>query len=88
MPGELCNFDQIMIFTLIFFKVRFQIVVYHELLVKLMQSKNDVKQLDTGLTALPCPITTPINLTLKFQIQACNNFISIIRGPIDMAQAS
>ena len=53
-----------------------------------MQSKKDVKQLDTGLTALPCPITTPMNLTLKFQIQACNNFISIIRGPIDMAQAS
>ena len=53
-----------------------------------MQSKKDVNQLDTGLTALPCPITTPMNLTFKFQIKACNNFISIIRGPIDMAQAS
>ena len=53
-----------------------------------MQSKKDVNQLDTGLTALPCPITTAMNLNFKFQIKACNNFISIIRGPIDMAQAS
>ena len=53
-----------------------------------MQSKRDVNQLDTGLTALPCPITTLMNLTFKFQTKACNNFISIIRGPIDMAQAS
>ena len=28
-------------------------------------------QLDTGLIALPCPITTPMNLTFKFQIKAC-----------------
>ena len=88
MPGELCNFDLAHGLHIDFFKVRFQIVVYHELLVKLMQSKKDVNQLDTGLTALPCPITTPMNLTFKFQTKACNNFISIIRGPIDMAQAS
>ena len=53
-----------------------------------MQSKKDVNQLDTGLTALPCPITTPMNLTFKFQVKDCNNFISITRGPVDMAQAS
>ena len=47
-----------------------------------MQSEKDVNQLDTG------PITTPMDLTFKFQIKACNNFISIIRGPIDMVQAS
>ena len=52
-----------------------------------MQSKKEVNQLDTGLTALPCPITTRMNLTFKFQIKACNNLISMIRGPIDMAQA-
>ena len=77
-----------MIFILIFFKVRLQIVVYHKLLVKLMQSEKDVNQLYTGLTALPCLITTPMNLTFKFQIKACNNLISIIRGLIDIAQAS
>ena len=34
-------------------------------------SKKEVNQLDTGLTVLPCPITTPMNLTFKFQIKAC-----------------
>ena len=53
-----------------------------------MQSKKEVNQLNTGLTALPCPITTPMNLAFKLQIKARNNLISIIRGPIDMAQAS
>ena len=31
----------------------------------------DVNQLDTVLTALPCPIITPMSLTFKFQIKAC-----------------
>ena len=31
----------------------------------------EVNQLDTGLIVLPCPITTPMNLTFKFQIKAC-----------------
>ena len=88
MSGELCNFDLNDDLDIDFFKVRFQIVVYHELLVKLMQSKKEVNQLDTGLTALSCPITTPMNLTFKFQIKACNNHNSIIRGAIDIAQAS
>ena len=88
MPRELCNFDLTHDLDIDFFKVRFQIVVYHELLVKLMQSKKEVNQLDTGLTALLCPITTPMILTFKFQIKVCNNLISIILGPIDMAQAS
>ena len=88
MPGELGNFDLTHDLDIDFFKVRFQIAVYHELLVKLIQSKKEVNQLDTGLTALPCPITTPMELTFKFQIKACYNIISIIRGPIDMAQAS
>ena len=70
MPDELCNLTHDL--DIDFFKVRFQIVVYHELLVKLMQSKKkEVNQLDTVLTALPCPITTPMNLTFKFQIKAC-----------------
>ena len=30
----------------------------------------EVNQLDTGLIVLPCPITTPMNLTFKFQIKA------------------
>ena len=42
-----------------------------------MQSEKDVNQLDTGLTALPCPITTPMNLTFKFQIKACNNIFCL-----------
>ena len=78
-----------MIFTLIFFQNQISnsfilwIVGQND-----ATQKKDVNQLDTGLTALPCPITTPINLTFKFQIKACNKFISIIPGPIDMAQAS
>ena len=35
-----------------------------------MQSKKSSES-DTGLTALPWPITTPMNLTFKFQIKAC-----------------
>ena len=69
MWDELCNLTHDI--EIDFFKVRFQIVVYHELLVKLMQSKKEVNQLDTGLTALPCPINTPMNLTFKFQIKPC-----------------
>ena len=36
-------------------------------------SKKEVNQLGTGLTVIhvPCPITTPMNLTFKFQIKAC-----------------
>ena len=30
-----------------------------------------VNHLDTGLTVLPCLITTPMNLTFKFQIKTC-----------------
>ena len=71
MPGKLCNFHLTHDFDIDFFKVRFQIFIYYELLVKLMQSKKEVNQLDTGLTALPCPITTPMNMTFKFQIKAC-----------------
>ena len=37
--GELYNLDLTHDLDIDFFKVRFQIVVYHELLVKLMQSK-------------------------------------------------
>ena len=70
MPGELYNFDLAHDLHIdFFFRVRFQIVVYHELLVKLMQSKKDMNQLDTGLTALPCPITTPMNLTFNFSFK-------------------
>ena len=74
MPGEICNFDLThdLDIVFIFFKI----------------NKKEVNRLDTGLTAPPCPITTPMNLTFKFQIKACNNLISIIREPIDMAQAS
>ena len=40
MPGELCNYDLAHDLHIdFFFKVRFQLVVYYELLVKLMQSK-------------------------------------------------
>ena len=34
-------------------------------------SKKEVNRLGTGLTVIPCPITTPMNLTFKFQIKAC-----------------
>ena len=39
MPGELCSFDLTHDLDIDFFKVRIQIVVCHELLVKLTQSK-------------------------------------------------
>ena len=37
-----------------------------------------VTQLDTGLIALPCPITTPMNLTFKFQIKACVSKMNVV----------
>ena len=37
-----------------------------------------VNQLDTGLIVLPCPITTPMNLTFKFQIKACVSKMNVV----------
>ena len=47
-----------------------------------------MNRLVTGLTALPLPMITAMNLTLRFLIKVSNNLISIIKEPMDMVQES
>ena len=54
----------------LFLRSSFKIAVSQELLVWRMWNENKANQLDTRPTTLPCILTTPMTLTLKFQVQS------------------
>ena len=47
----------------------FEIALSQELLVWLMWNENEVSYYDTGLIVWPCPLTTPMTLTLELKFQ-------------------
>ena len=70
--SELYDFDLDLIrdLDLGFFKVKFQSSCISGIVGLIDVKQKNVNQSDTGLTTRPCPWTTPMTLTLKFQGQS------------------
>ena len=67
---DLDRWPSLMTLTLDVSRSNFEIALSPELLVWLMWNEKEVSWYDTGPIVWPCPLTTPMTLTLEFQGQS------------------